>query len=100
MEEVYWNNSEYECEGESNGGSKSRVRRYVECAECAGIVSRYGFLQEIRVKIGNRSLGMFPRIGEVTLNVREDGSKSLCVEVRGARRCCVWVKLRCTWLEP
>ena len=37
MEEVYWNNSEYKCEGESNGGSKLRVQRYVECAECAGI---------------------------------------------------------------
>ena len=28
------------------------------------------------------------------------GSESLCVEVGEVRRCHVWVKLRCTWLEP
>ena len=28
------------------------------------------------------------------------GSESLCVEVGEVQRCHVWVKLRCTWLEP
>ena len=37
MEEVYWNDSEYESEGRSNGGSEFRVQRYAECTECAGI---------------------------------------------------------------
>ena len=32
--------------------------------------------------------------------MRENGSESLFVEVRGARRCHVWVELWCTWLEP
>ena len=31
MEEVYWSDSEYECEDESNGDSEFRDRRYVEC---------------------------------------------------------------------
>ena len=47
-----------------------------------------------------RSLEMSPRIREVTPNMRENGSKSLCVEVRRVRRCHMWVKLQCTWLEP
>ena len=37
MEEVYQNGSVYKCEGESNGGSESRDRRYAECMECARI---------------------------------------------------------------
>ena len=32
--------------------------------------------------------------------MRVKGSESLCVEVRKAQRCHVWVELRCTWLEP
>ena len=32
--------------------------------------------------------------------MEEDGSKGLCVDIREVQRCCMWVKLRGTWLKP
>ena len=58
------------------------------------------FSKKYELGLEEKSLGTFPRIGQVTPNVREKGSESLCVEVRKAQRCHVWVELQYTWLEP
>ena len=74
--------------------------------DCVGWDEQWGmcqdtdFSEKYELGLEEKLLGMFPRIGKVTPNVREKGSESLCVKVRKTRRCHVWVELWCTWLEP